>query len=247
MEPISIVVADDHPVVLQGVTDVLTSNSDMTVVSACSDGTAALEAIRQLAPTIAVLDGRMPGLSGFDVVASISAERCPTKVVLLIATATNEQLLAAIAAGTNGIVLKEAAISDLVQCVRRVAAGGKWLPSALVDVALTRDECTSLCEIAESLTSRERQIVLMVAGGLSNKDVARRLDLSEGTVKVHLHNVFRKLGVNNRTALAAMAITQCKDLEHLRTTSCQGCEHRLLTVKEMIGVTHAANSLSHLG
>ena len=93
MKPISIVVADDHPVVLHGVTDVLTSNSDMTVVSACGDGTTALEAIRQLAPTIAVLDGRMPGLSGLDVVASISRERCPTKVVLLVATATDEQRL----------------------------------------------------------------------------------------------------------------------------------------------------------
>jgi two-component system, NarL family, nitrate/nitrite response regulator NarL len=213
--PISIVVADDHPAVLHGVIDVLTSNSDMTVVAACSDGVAALKAIRQLAPTVAVLDISMPGLSGLDVLAGISGERCATKAVLLTATASEGQLLTAIAHGAKGIVLKEAALPELVQCVRRVAAGGHWLPSDLINAALERrGGCQSAGRVAESLTNRERQIVLMVAGGLSNKDVGRRLDLSEGTVKVHLHNVYGKLGVNNRTALAAMAITHPEDLQH---------------------------------
>jgi DNA-binding NarL/FixJ family response regulator len=207
-EPISIIVADDHPAVLHGVVDFLTSNSDMTVVAACSDGVAALKAIRQLTPMVAVLDVSLPGLSGLDLLAAISGERRTTKAVLLTATANEGQLLTAINLGAKGIVLKEAALPQLVQCVRRVAAGGQWLPSDLINAALERKAgCQSADRGAESLTNRERQIVLMVAGGLSNKDVGRRLDLSEGTVKLHLHSVYGKLRINNRTALAAMAIT----------------------------------------
>ena len=213
--PISIVVADDHPSVLHGVTDVLTSNPDMTVVAACSDGTAALQAIRQLAPTVAVLDLLMPGLSGLGVLEGISADRSATKVVLLTTTATDRQLLAAVTRGAKGIVLKEAALPELVQRVRCVAAGDLWLPPDVEAALERRTRCQSVSKrMAESLTCREQQIVLMVSNGLSNKDIGRRLDLSEGTVKVHLHNVYRKLKVNNRTALTAMAITCREDLQH---------------------------------
>jgi two-component system nitrate/nitrite response regulator NarL len=219
MDSISIVVTDDHPAVLHGVVDVLESNSDMTVVAACTNGTVALREIRELAPTVAVVDILMPGLSGLDLVASISAERCPTNVVVLTATASEEQLLTAIAGGAKGIVLKDAALPELVQCVRRVAAGGQWLPSYLINAALARGARRA----PEPLTNRERQIVEMVAGGLSNKEIGRRLDLSEGTVKVHLHNVYQKLRVNNRTALAAMTITKRASLQqNLGSTQCEG-------------------------
>jgi len=209
MRAVSIVVADDHPAVLHGVVDVLQSNSGITVVAACSDGIAALQAIRRLAPTVAVLDIFMPGLNGLDVVAGVSAERCPTGVVLLSATASQEQLLTAIAGGAKGIVLKDAALPELVQCVRCVAAGGEWWPSNLINTALVREAHYPV----ELLTNREQQIAQMVAGGLSNKEIGRQLDLSEGTVKVHLHNIYRKLKVNNRTTLAAMAITQRQNLQ----------------------------------
>src|SRR6516162_11248798 len=209
MEAISIVVTDDHPAVLHGVVDVLKSNSDMNVVAACTSGTAALRAIRELAPTVAVVDILMPGLNGLDLVASISAERCPTNVVVLTATASEEQLLTAIAGGAKGLVLKDAALPEIVQCVRCVAAGGEWWPSNLINTALVREAHYPV----ELLTNRERQIAQMVAGGLSNKEIGRQLDLSEGTVKVHLHNIYRKLKVNNRTTLAAMAITQRQNLQ----------------------------------
>jgi len=151
----------------------------------------------------------MPGLNGLDVVAGVSAERCPTGVVLLSATASQEQLLTAIAGGAKGIVLKDAALPELVQCVRCVAAGGEWWPSNLINTALVREAHYPV----ELLTNREQQIAQMVAGGLSNKEIGRQLDLSEGTVKVHLHNIYRKLKVNNRTTLAAIAITQRQILQ----------------------------------
>jgi two-component system, NarL family, nitrate/nitrite response regulator NarL len=210
---ISIVVADDHPVVLNGVADVLRFN-EMNVVAVCGDGATALEAIRKWSPDVAVLDILMPGVTGLDVLLSIAADGLPTKVVLLTATASERQLLRAIAGGVRGIVLKEAALTELVQCVRIVAEGRQWLPSNLVDAALeheTRRRSTSQC-LLQLLTSREREISLLVAEGLSNKEVGRRLELSEGTVKIHLHNIYQKLHVNNRTTLAALAITHRDEL-----------------------------------
>jgi DNA-binding NarL/FixJ family response regulator len=206
--PISIVLADDHPVVLHGLADVLRSNADMKVVAVCSDGTTALEAIRKSSPNVAVLDVLMPGLSGIDVLESITADGLPTKVVILTATASDGQLLRAIAGGAQGLVLKEEALTDLVQCIRAVAGGRPWLPSALVNAALEREtgRRSATERLTHLLTTRERQIILLVAEGLSNKAVGRRLDLSEGTVKIHLHNVYQKLQVNNRTSLAALAI-----------------------------------------
>jgi DNA-binding NarL/FixJ family response regulator len=212
--PISIVVADDHPAVLHGVADVLTSHPDMTVVAACNDGASALRAIQQFAPTVAVLDVYMPGLNGLDVLARISAAQSRTKVVFLTATASEGQLLTAIARGAKGIVLKDASLTELVECVRAVAAGHHWLPSNLVDAALeheTRRQSAGQ-RLARSLTSRERHITSMVAEGLPNKEIGRRLDLSEATVKCHLHNIYKKLGVNNRQTLAMITITQREEV-----------------------------------
>jgi DNA-binding NarL/FixJ family response regulator len=207
---ISIVVADDHPVVLHGVADVLRANSDMNVVAVCGDGATALEAIRKWSPNVAVLDILMPGVSGLDVLASIAADGLATKVVLLTATASEGQLLRAIAGGVQGIVLKEAALTELVRCIRVIAEGRQWLPSALVDAALENE--TRRRSTSRLLTIREREISLLVAEGLSNKEVGRRLELSEGTVKIHLHNIYQKLHVSNRTTLAALAITHRDEL-----------------------------------
>jgi two-component system nitrate/nitrite response regulator NarL len=211
---ISIVVADDHPVVLHGVADVLRLNSDMSVVAVCSDGATALEAIRKWSPNVAALDIAMPGLSGLDVLATIAADGLATKVVLLAATASDEQIVRAVAGGVRGIVLKEEALTELVQCIRAVAEGRQWLPLARVNAALERESkrLSTRQRLTQLLTIRERQVVLLIADGLSNKEVGRRLDLSEGTVKIHLHNIYQKLHVNNRTTLAALAIAHRNDL-----------------------------------
>jgi two-component system nitrate/nitrite response regulator NarL len=202
---ISIVVADDHPAVLHGVTDVLNANSNMNVVADCTDGAAALNAIHQFEPTVAVLDIFMPGLTGLDVLTRLSAEHSETKIIFWTATANDEQILTAVAGGAKGIVLKERALSELVECVRTVAEGSTWLPPDLIDAALQREVGRQSVRqlLGSSLTYRERQITLVVVEGLSNKEIGRRLDLSEGTVKIHLHNIYKKLGVTNRTALTA--------------------------------------------
>ena len=211
---ISVALADDHPAILLGVAELLRSHPDLNVVAACSNGTAVMQAIRQLTPTVAVLDFFMPGLNGLEVLANMSAERSVTKSVFLTATATDKQLLAAVARGAKGIVLKEATLDELVQCIRVVAGGREWLPPSLIDAAFEREAArqSASTHLAQSLTCRERQIVLLVAEGLSNKEMCRRLGLSEGTVKIHLHNIYEKVGVNNRTALAAMAVAGHEEL-----------------------------------
>jgi RNA polymerase sigma factor (sigma-70 family) len=211
---ISIVVADDHPVVLHGLADVLRANSDMNVVAVCSDGATALEAIRKWSPNVAVLDILMPGLTGLDVLARIVADGLATKVVFLTATASDAQLVRAVSDGAQGIVLKEEALSELVQCIRAVAEGRVWLPLAVINAALEREaKRRSKSQIlTQLLTIRERQVVLLVADGLSNKEVGRRLQVSEGTVKIHLHNIYQKLQVNNRTSLATLAVIHRDEL-----------------------------------
>jgi two-component system nitrate/nitrite response regulator NarL len=156
----------------------------------------------------------MPGLNGLEVLATMSAERSVTKPVFLTATATDKQLLAAVARGAKGVVLKETALDELVQCIRVVAGGREWLPPRLIDAAFERETARQSVSthLAQSLTCREREIVLLVAEGLSNKEMCRRLGLSEGTVKIHLHNIYEKVGVNNRTALAAMAVAGREEL-----------------------------------
>ncbi len=173
--PISIVLADDHPVVLQGMASILRSQPDINVVALCEDGIAAAKAIRLFVPDIAVLDISMPGLNGLDVLSSITSDGLATKVIFLSATATDGQILTAITRGAKGIMLKDIAPESLANCVRQVVV--------------------SLCE------------------GNSNKMIARQLNLTEGTVKVHLSNIYNKLGVANRTALTALTIVPRDQLD----------------------------------
>jgi two-component system nitrate/nitrite response regulator NarL len=208
-DSISIVVADDHPVVLHGVAGILRVQADMNILAACSDGASAANAIQQFAPAVAVLDIAMPGVSGLDVLSSVVASGSDTKIVFLTALATDDQILTAIANGAKGIVLKDAAFESLVACVREVAAGRQWFPVDLVETALRRDtqQRAESRRFVQRLTEREQEIVLLVAEGLSNKEIARRINLTEGTIKIHLHNIYDKLEVPNRTALTALAIT----------------------------------------
>jgi DNA-binding NarL/FixJ family response regulator len=203
----SVVVADDHPLLLRGLVDVLQSSPTLKVLGAYGDGTSALAAIRDLSPDVAVLDIAMPGASGLDILVTIAAERRATKVVYLTASITGGQVLTAIGHGARAILFKDTAADDLVSCVHTVADGGKWFPPDLIETALQgetgrrgfREETDRI------LTTREREIALLVAEGLSNKQVAERLAIAEGTVKIHLHNIYRKSGMQNRTSLAAFA------------------------------------------
>jgi two-component system, NarL family, nitrate/nitrite response regulator NarL len=207
---ISVVVADDHPVVLEGIVGVLRMHKDINIVGVCSEGLSAAQAIREFQPDVAVLDVSMPGMSGIDILSSITAHRYETKVILLTAGVSDKQLLTAIAQRACGLILKDVAADNIVKCVREVAAGHKWIPTSVVEAALEREEGRR--DLIDKLTVRERQIILLISQGASNKAIGRQLKLTEGTVKIHLHNIYGKLEVPNRTALTALAIAYQNEL-----------------------------------
>jgi len=205
--PISVVLADDHPLVLDALENVFRLQEDIVVRARCGDGVEALRAVREHRPDVLVLDIRMPGMDGLALIRELKKEKLPTQVVLLTAALDEEEVLAAIRLGVKGVVLKEMAPRLLVQCVRTVHAGGDWLEKQSVRLALDkllRREAGAR-EVARILTPREIEIVRMVAGGLRNKEIAAKLHVNEGTVKLHLHHIYTKLGVNSRVALTLYA------------------------------------------
>src|SRR5262249_23648406 len=151
---VSIIVADDHPVVLHCVVSILQSQADMKVVAACDRG---VMAVRQRAPDVAVLDIAMEGRNGLDVQTIISSEGYTTSVVFLTATAPDDQILIAVERDAKGLLLKEATTDDLVRCIRAVAAGQRWLPTDLLEAAKLRAHTSKQVSdrLRKSLTKRE--------------------------------------------------------------------------------------------
>ena len=202
---VKVVVADPHPVVVYGLTSLLGAYDDFNVVAGCCDGTQCMQAIRDLSPDIALLDMFMPGLPGLDILASVTSEQLPTRVVFLTAFAEDRDLLTAVARGAYGVIFKDATPSALVQSLRRVVDGRRFFP-------LTNGNGNAINgNVLMVLTEREREIMHLVAEGLANKEVGRLLNISDGTIKVHLHHIYRKLAITNRTALAALEFTHHGD------------------------------------
>ena len=206
----SVVIADRYPVVLQGLTNALTAESGFKVVACCSDGTDCIEAIRSLVPDIAILDISLPGLTGLEILAIANSENLSTRLVFFTASVEDRELIVSAAAGAYAVILKDVALEILVQSLRQVADGQRLLPQLPSDQAVSREKRNiAVTETALTvLTDRERQIMRLVSGGLSNKEIGRRLNITDGTIKVHLHNIFQKLEISNRTVLAALVISQ---------------------------------------
>lgn len=202
---IRLVIADDHPIVLDGLEQVLRLEHDLEVVARCTSGRTAVRAVRKHAPDVLLLDLAMPEMNGLDVMRELRDRGVSTRVVLLTAQIDQASLNHALALGAAAVVLKETNSRLLVDCVRTVHAGGTWSDPRQVTTAPTQVSPGALHELAEQLTLREREIVRMAGGGLRNRDIAARLFITEGTVKLHLHNIYRKLGVNGRPELIGLA------------------------------------------
>jgi RNA polymerase sigma factor (sigma-70 family) len=165
---------------------------------------------------MALLDISMPGLSGLEVLATAAAEGLCTRVLLLSASMEAHELATAAARGAYGVVPKSALPETLIGCLRQVAAGRKILPFLLSDneprqVQGRRARNGDAQDMLSLLTERERQIMQLVSEGLSNKEIGHWLEISDGTIKVHLHNIYQKLSINNRTTLAALAMSRQSD------------------------------------
>lgn len=204
---ISLVLADDQPLILYALTGIFSSEEDMEVLACCTDGIQALEAVRAHRPDVVLLDITMPRMSGLEVSRKIREDRIPTRIVLLTAVLEEEQLLEALHLRIDGFLLKELATNLVVQCVRKVQTGECWLEMRsarkALDKFLLKEE--GLHELASSLTYREIDLARMVARGLSNQEIAHQLFISEGTVKVHLHNIYSKLRFTTRRELLQYA------------------------------------------
>jgi DNA-binding NarL/FixJ family response regulator len=205
--PIRVALADDHPIVLDGLEQLFRLEPDIAVVARCRSADEALRALRSEFPDVLVLDLVMPGGGGLDLLRAMGDKDRRTRIILLTAVVDDDQLLEAIRLGAQGVVLKDMAPQLLVQAIREVHAGGQWLEQGLGGRALRRllSREKRASKAARLLSSREREIVRLVAAGLRNRSIADRLSISEGTVKVHMHNIYEKLDVNGRVELTNYA------------------------------------------
>jgi DNA-binding NarL/FixJ family response regulator len=207
---IRLVIADAHPLILAGLQHLFHQEDDLYIVACCRDGEETLKAVYQHHPDVLILDFRLPGKDGWVVLQELVEEPLPVRVVLLAAALDVDEALQACRLGVSGVVLKEMADHLLIPCIRKVYAGGRWIErssiSRAVDTLLRREAGEH--KLAKILTPREREMVGCVVGGLHNREIADKLGISEGTVKIHLHHIYKKLQVSSRLALLQYAYEQ---------------------------------------
>ena len=200
--PIRIAIADDHALVLHGLKRLFDGESEFEVVACFGNGPDAIVAAHSGAVDVLLLDIKMRGMSGIDVLRQLSSDRLTCATVLLSAALSDNDAVEALELGARGIVLKESSPDELLDCIRHVARGEQWVDSETMSRALaTIASREATGHPNRLLTARELEIVRMIAEGLRNKAIAERLSISEGTVKIHLHNVYEKLGLDGRLEL----------------------------------------------
>ena len=204
---IRVLVGDDHAVVRRGLPEVLAAADDVTVVGSADDGEAAVAMVEEYDPDVVLMDLSMPGVDGIEATRRIVAAGATAQVVVLTSFVDQQRVLDALEAGAVGYILKDAAADDVTAAVRSAAEGGSPLDPKVARVVL-QSRRTPRPET--ELSAREREVLALVAQGLANKNIARRLGIAERTVKAHLTSVFQTLGVADRTQAALWA------KEHLR-------------------------------
>jgi len=211
LQPVRILIADDHPVFRLGLISVLRNQDEFTVVGEATDGRQALEMIQDLHPDVLLLDLVMPELTGLDTLRELSSSSTPIRTILLTAAVEKEQIVQALQLGAKGIVLKDAPTEILLDSIRTVMSGEFWIGQAKAAdlVGALRAYMPSADGEQRKqfgLTGRELEVVGAIVSGLTNRDIAESFSISEQTVKHHLRNIFDKVGVSNRLELALFAI-----------------------------------------
>jgi DNA-binding NarL/FixJ family response regulator len=205
---IRVLLVDDHPVVRRGLSDLLRDVDDMEVVGAVEDGSEAVAAVRAHTPDVVLMDLSMPGTDGVSATREVLAAFPEVRVVVLTSFGEADRVRAALAAGAVGYLLKDEEPRDLLRAIRDAAVGGAPLSARAATALLpprTGEPAPPVTDALARLSSREREVLALVAVGLPNKTVARRLGISEKTVKAHLTRVFSVLGVRDRTSAALWA------------------------------------------
>jgi DNA-binding NarL/FixJ family response regulator len=200
---ISVCLVDDQTLVRQGIRSLLELSDDIRVAAEAVDGAQAIEVIPLAKPDVVLLDMRMPGMSGLDVLNALAQKNALPPTIILTTFDDDQLVLAGLKAGARGYLLKDVSLEQLVEAVKTVAAGGSLVAPVVTQRLLTglermHNDFTSLDQ-PDPLTERETEILRLMASGYSNKEIANSLNVAEGTVKNHVSNILSKLGVRDRT------------------------------------------------
>jgi two-component system nitrate/nitrite response regulator NarP len=198
-----ILLADDHPMIRTAL-EALLRGTDFDIVATSSTGEDALRDVARVEPDLLLLDLQMPGGTGMDVIRTLTSGDAKVKIIVLTAGIDDASLVEAKALGVRGLVLKSSDPAYLLECLERVNSGGTWIDPE-VEARIEELSGTLAASPRPSLAPRERQLIRFVSKGLRNREIAKELGVTEGTVKVYLHAVFEKLGVSSRTELAVRA------------------------------------------
>lgn len=196
---IRILLADDHPVVREGMAMILKYEPDMEVIGLAANGRETFELYQQHQPDVVLIDLRMPDVDGVTATAAILKEHPAARILVLTTFDGDEDIYAALRAGAKGYLLKGLPVEELLRAIRSIHAGRKHIPPEVAQKLAER-------VFSDQLTDRETEVLRLIVGGLANAEIAERLFVTEGTVKFHITRIFSKLGVEDRTQAAILAI-----------------------------------------
>jgi two-component system, NarL family, response regulator NreC len=206
---VTILLADDHPIVLQGMKRLLDAETDLTVVGEATDGLETVKLVEKLKPSVLVVDMMMPGLNGLEVLRQVKKRSPATFSIVLSMQSADAYVVEALKSGASGYVLKDSGPAELVNAVRQVIQGQRYLSPKLSERLINAYIETSNQTIRdpyETLTDREREVLQLASEGLSTPEIAKRLSISPRTAELHRARMMNKLGLRNQTALIRYAL-----------------------------------------
>jgi two-component system, NarL family, response regulator LiaR len=206
--PIRILIADDHPIVREGLAAILSTQPDFEVVAAAADGEEALALVRSLDPDVLLLDLEMPRLDGVGVLKRLATEKLQIRAIVFTVFDTDERIVAAVEAGAQGYLLKGAPREEIFAAVRVVSDGGSLLQPLVASRLLKHMSGRAAAPPLDPLTPRELEVLEALALGRTNREIATELEISERTVKFHVSSILDKLGAGNRTEAVSLARRQ---------------------------------------
>lgn len=207
---ISVLLVDDQELVRKGLMRILNQERDIIVVGECEDGDEVVTAVQRLQPDIILMDVRMKRIDGIKATQALRAQCLSTPVVMLTTFGNDDVLRDALSAGAAGFVLKDASTEDLLRATKVIASGGAWLDPAITDKVIEHYRRLHPQHVTpnndnDQLTAREREVLLLIAEGLTNPEIAKQLVVSEATIKTHVSHIFSKLGARDRAAAIVYA------------------------------------------
>jgi len=207
MEPIKVLITDDHPVVREGLSAMLNKEPDIQVVGEAENGTEAIDKAKELQPDVVLMDLRMPEVDGVEAMRQIRAANPGIKFIVLTTYDNDEYIFKGIEAGARAYLLKDAPREELFKAIRAVYKGESLIEPAVAGKVLDRfAELSRQAQVVDALSEREVEVLKLMAKGAANKEIAAGLCISESTVKTHIQTIFQKLGVGDRTEAVTEAI-----------------------------------------